>query len=169
MNGVAARREEVHSTGLFVFLSAVAMLFAAFTAAYLVRRTGTDWRRVALPDVTWGATGVLLASSLTMEAARRTMRPAWFRATLALGILFLGLQFLAWRNLAAAGAFLPTRPHASFFYVLTGVHGAHLLGGLAALGFLAARPSRPRAGLCAAYWHCVDGLWAYAFFLLKVL
>jgi cytochrome c oxidase subunit 3 len=81
---------------------------------------------------------------------------------------------VAWRQLAAQGLFLTTNPHSSFFYVLTAVHGAHLLGGVAALALVLVRTWRGRytaqehAGVtnCATYWHFMDLLWVYLFVLL---
>ena len=70
-------------------------------------------------------------------------------------------------DLRAAGVFLPTSPHGSFFYILTGVHGVHVLGGLVALA--AALKRRHLTGLCAGYWHFMGGVWLYILFVLKVL
>lgn len=171
--------------GLWAFLATVTMLFAGLTSAYLVRQTtGADWYRLPLPPVLYFNTVVLFASSLTLERARASLRRArtaalggWLAATLALGLAFLLGQLLAWRRLAAYGLFLPTDPHASFFYVLTGVHAAHLLGGLAALAVTSVfvrRHREPlleahRLKLCSLYWHFVDGVWLYVFFVLFVL
>ena len=66
----AGRREELVRLGLWMFLATVTMLFAAFTSAYVVRRSGSDWRQMALPSTLWLNTIVLGASSLALEAAR---------------------------------------------------------------------------------------------------
>jgi cytochrome c oxidase subunit 3 len=158
------------------------MLFIGFTSAYILRRASTDWRPLAAPPVLWLNTAVLFLSSATLERARRRLRgwdlPAaqgWLAATGILGVLFVGGQFLAWRSLAAAGVFMSSNPHSSFFYLLTGVHVAHLLGGLAwfvaalaTMRRLAYTPGEDGLRLFATYWHFLAVLWAYLLFLLFV-
>lgn len=171
--------------GLWAFLATVAMLFAGFTSAYLVRQTtGSDWNALPLPPILWINTAVLLASSVTLERGRmvsREKRPQalqeWLSVTLLLGLVFLAGQLAAWRTFVAEGILLPTHPHASFFYILTSVHAAHLLGGVAALtaalvAVLRTAPSperEHRLKLCATYWHFVDGAWLYLFLVLFVV
>ena len=170
--------------GTMAIVATVAMLFAAFTAALLVRRTGTDWVQVPLPWIVWLNTAVLLASSAALEVARARVRHGagqslviWLAASGVLGLVFLAGQIAAWRMLAARGVFLPTSPHAAFFYMLSGIHGAHVIGGLAALAWTLRRalrgaytPAR-HAGLnhVAIYWHFVGGVWIYLFIVLSTL
>ncbi len=92
-----------------------------------------------------------------------------------LGLAFLGGQYLAWQQLHARGVFLSTNPHHSFFYVLTGVHALHLLGGLVwglvsvvRLRALALTPGEDGLRLFATYWHFLGALWLYLLFLLFV-
>ncbi len=169
--------------GLWALLVTISMLFAGFTSAYLVRRAAGGWTPIPLPPVLWLNTFILLVSSATMEGARRALRSwslgalkRWLSVTMVLGVVFLGGQVLAWQDLARRGIFLPTNPHSSFFYLLTAVHGLHLLGGLIALGVVLVRawqerytPYHPAVGLCATYWHFVDLLWVYLFILLFVV
>lgn len=167
--------------GLWVLLGSLTMLFASFTSAYLVRRTGSDWAPLAIPPILWVSTAVLLASSVTMEAARRSFRRLqplafrkWALATFLLGSLFLLGQLLAWRQLAEQGIYLHSHPHSSFFYVLTGVHAVHIVAGVVAVLYVLAQSWRYRLtpgasvapGLCATYWHFVDGVWLYLFGVL---
>lgn len=167
--------------GLWALLATVSMLFAGFTSAYLIRRAGSDWQPIYLPPILWFNTALLVSSSLTMEAARTSMRRwrmdalrGWLLVTTLLGLGFLIGQLFAWQQLAAQGVYVPTSPHSSFFYMLTGVHGVHLLGGLLALVYALSRtwrfgwtPAEPDAlNLCATYWHFVGGLWVYLFLLL---
>jgi len=121
--------------GLMAILATVAMLFAAFTAALLVRRTGTDWVPVELPMIVWINAVVIAASSVLVEISKRTLRhgddvysPVWLAMGSVLGVFFLVGQWVAWRALIAQGVFLPSSPHAAFFYMLSAVHGAHVLG-----------------------------------------
>jgi cytochrome c oxidase subunit 3 len=167
--------------GVAAFVGAVTMLFLAFTSAYVVRQQEAGWTALAIPPVLWINTALLLASSGTLEWARRRIQrgdePGLRRgveATAALGTMFVVGQVFAWRQLGAQGMFLSTNPHSSFFYVLTATHGAHLLGGIAALGVVLVRTWQHRytagghAGLvnCAVYWHFLDLLWLYLFVLL---
>ena len=140
------------------------MLFVGFTSAYMVRRASGGWRRLAPPALLWLNTAVLLASSAA--AGGGAAPPArWDLAgarlalavTGALGVLFVAGQLAAWRSLAARGVFLASNPHSSFFYLLTGLHVVHLLGGLAWFAVAFARLRRlalhPRRGRPGAVRH----------------
>lgn len=180
----ALPREGAYPAGLMGVLATVTMLFAAFTAALLVRRAGHDWVPVDLPRIVWVNAAVIMASSIAVElgrqAARVGMQPlAYTRIAggLVLGALFLTGQVMAWRALAARGVFIPTTPHAAFFYLLSAVHGLHVLGGLGALAWavrrLARSPGLPlaRASLAqvAVFWHFVGALWLYLLAVLTIL
>jgi cytochrome c oxidase subunit 3 len=166
MDLAAERRDGSNATVLAALIATGAMLFTTFTASYLIRRTGADWTPVSMPGVVWAGTAVIAASSAAVEVARRRRSRAWIAATLALGVAFLALQLVAWRALAARGLFLPTTPHASFFYLLSAVHGAHVVAGLAAL---AAALRAARVDLAATWWHFVGGAWVYVLAMLTVL
>jgi cytochrome c oxidase subunit III len=167
--------------GMAAALAAVTMLFVAFTTAYLARRAEPGWGTVVMPPVLWLTTAILLASSGTVEWARRRIAagdiPGLQRglaATAWLGGAFLLGQIAAWRSLAAQGAYISTTPHSGFFYLLTGAHGLHLIGGLGALGIILWKAyagrygvaSHAGVGVFALYWHFMDLLWLYLFALL---
>lgn len=174
-------------TGIWVGLSAIAMTFAALTSALYVREgAATDWHHIVLPPIIFFNTLALIASSVTLEVARRRVaafmrgeesnrsRPMlWLQMTMLLGLVFVVGQYLAWLNLRAQGLYLPTNPNSSFFYVFTGVHVIHVLGGLGGLSRVmlkfrsTARPLR-RSTIDATsyYWHFMGMLWIY---LLGVL
>ncbi len=181
VGGGPADRRFVNRLGMLVGLAGITMLFAAFTSAYIVRSGGADWVALDPPPVLWFGTALILFSSVSLERARRAFgagRLAAFRnamiVTTALGVGFLVCQFASWQALADAGVYLQSHPKSSFFFVLTGVHGAHLLGGLVTLAIVAVLaavgrlvPGRSDAPtLAAIYWHFVGGLWVY---LLAVL
>lgn len=177
-------RENQLRLGLWMFLATVTMLFAAFTSAYIVRRSGSDWRHVALPPILWLNTLILAASSLAVEAANRyglyrrwRASAAAFALAVAFGIAFLAGQMIAWRQMVAAGVYLPSSPHSSFFYMLTGAHGAHVVAALAVLTWgssstrWAARNPRAwsvRLELCRTFWHYLGGLWVFLFALVSL-
>jgi cytochrome c oxidase subunit 3 len=164
---------DVAALGMWLALTAIAMLFLALISAFVVRRgLGTDWIPVQLPALVWANTGVLLLSSLTLELGRRALRSgrtdnglAW--TTLGLGVTFLVGQMLAWKQLISQGVSVGATPYGSFFYVLTGTHAVHLAAGV--LGLLAAAlwPRQgwkgvPRSGatkVAGLYWHFMDILW----------
>ena len=164
-------------------LGGILMFFMALTSAYIVRKgTGGDWRAIQLPAVVWLNTAVLVLSSITLECARRRFAAgslasfrSWWLITTALGVAFLAGQIAAWRELVLSGVFLATNPSSSFFYVLTAAHALHLVGGVIALGYVAARSNEHlvrRGGLPAdvagVYWHFMDGLWVFLFLLLTL-
>ena len=137
--------------GMWLALSAILMMFAALTSAYVFRSTRAqqEWQVFAVPPMLWVSTLLILASSATFEAARRAghrgrheLYRNWLLVSLLLGFGFLASQLLAWRELVGHGIYLATNPHSSFFYLLSGLHGLHLLGGILGLSYLAVRARR---------------------------
>jgi cytochrome c oxidase subunit 3 len=171
----------VAGAGLRLFMAVVGILFALLVSAYFMRMDSPDWQSPPLPRLLVANTFLLLVSSLALQAAAvAARRNDESRADLLMGagagaaIAFLGGQLLAWRQLADEGYFLATNPGNSFFYLLTGLHGVHLAGGLAALGVaafhardgVAAEPARSALGLCAVYWHFLLAVWLVLYALL---
>ena len=162
-------------TGVWVGIAAIAMSFAAYTSALMVRQDGApDWQHFRLPPILYLNTVVLLASSGTLMLARRR-GVTWVGLTLGLGLLFLGGQVFAWKQLAAQGLYLSTTPGSSFFYVFTVLHALHLVGGIVALGYImrrmrAATEGPPLGALRAVslYWHFMGVLWLYLLVILAV-
>ena len=164
----AVARHDANRTLLAALLATVGMLFAAFTAAYLERRVGSDWEAIRLPGIVWPSAFVQLLSSVALEIARRSgRRRSWIAGALGLGVLFLVGQALAWIDLTGQGVFLKTHPYASFFYMLTAVHAVHVLGGIAALGATLRKPQLLE--LSALYWHFVGAVWFYVLIVFSVL
>jgi cytochrome c oxidase subunit III len=145
-----------------------------------------DWRHLSLPPILYFNTLLLLASSFTLEVARRQVgcymrgrrvgiaHPArWLYITLFLGLLFITGQYLAWLQLRAQGLFMATNPSSSFFYVLTAAHALHVLGGLGGLTRVIRKFNRStlrKSTLDATsrYWHFMDVLWVYLMLLLWI-
>jgi len=147
-----------------VLLGVVAMLFAGFTAAYFIRRPSPDWVPIAIPSWSWLGTAALVVSSALLEGARRRQNRSLLGASILLGFVFLGSQVLSWNELSAAGVYLPSTPHGSFYFMLTAVHGVHLLCGLLALIYTAVRRAEIR--WVAGYWHFMGLIWLYTLLLL---
>ena len=167
--------------GLGVFLAVVSSLFVLFISAYVMRMQVADWAEMPTPTVLWFNTGVLILSSVALQyayvAARRGRMEGVGEGLIAGGLFavtFLVGQLFAWRQLNAAGYFLAANPANAFFYVFTGLHGLHLLGGLVALALTADKvwrgfdlgQMRLSVKLCAIYWHFLLLLWFVLFTLL---
>lgn len=173
--------------GLWAFLAVITSLFALFISAYYMRMghghgVVTDWMPVVEPRILWLNSALLVAGSVAMQWARanllRGRGRAAFDALLVAGLAtlaFLGGQFFAWQQLAAAGFFGPRNPALAFFYLLTAVHGAHLLGGLFVWARTLSRmrrrdyeliEARFSVELCAIYWHYLLIVWLVLFALL---
>ncbi len=179
--GTGASRLPAAKIGLGVFLAVVGSLFALFLSAYLMRMEMADWRPLPAPTVLWLNTGLLILSSVALQWAQTNARRGDVEAVqtglLAAGVLALGFlagQLIAWRQLDAAGYYLASNPANTFFYVLTALHGLHLLGGIVALGRTTARAWRGIAveklrmsvELCAIYWHFLLLIWLILFGLV---
>ena len=144
--------------GLGVFLAVVGCLFALFTSAYFMRMGLSDWRALPVPPILWLNTGVLVLSSVALQCAliaARNGQMDMVRLGLVTGGLtafaFLVGQLMAWRDLEAGGFFLTANPANSFFYLITGMHGLHIVGGLVGLGRTTVKGLEPRDDARAAY------------------
>jgi len=190
--------------GIFFALASDLMFFVAIVSTFFVSQsTGhfdaynnyvNEWSPTLIPPILWLNTAVLILSSITMEMARRRMfheidvmdewlglgkpitRAAipWVAATVVLGILFLIGQWIAWTQLALQHVFFLSNPSSHFFYLITGVHGIHLILGIFALaaalvGLYVSRSLESRQIMvdCAAwYWHSMGIFWLFLFTLL---
>ena len=170
--------------GLLILLAVITSLFGLFTAAYWMRMEHAhgDWIPLAVPRVLWLNTTLLILSSAGMQwasgAARRSQAQRVRVALITAGVFawaFLAGQLLAWRQLSASGYFVASNPAVAFFYLLTAVHGLHLLGGLLVWGKTVGRLARPGAELidvrssvelCTVYWHFLLLVWLILFAVL---
>lgn len=168
--------------GLWLLLAVMTSFFGLLISAYGMRMEFADWQPLAVPDLLWANTAMLVASSAAFQwtrwaAARKHAEGV--RAGLALSGLFafafLAGQVLAWQQLNASGQFLASSAASAFFYLLTGLHGLHLIGGLAVWGRTTARILGVRSklddvrlsiDLCAVYWHFLLAVWLVLFAVL---
>jgi len=153
----AALRARVAATGAWLASGAMITLFSALASALVIRRgIGGDWASLALPPILWLNTALLASSGAAVEVRR------WGAAAL-LGAAFLAGQAWAWQSLGLA---LSSGPAAAFFYVLTGVHAAHVAGGVAALAWNSWRATPGSTAAARIYWHTLGGLWMVVLCLL---
>ena len=170
--------------GLLILLAVITSLFGLFISAYWMRMEHAhgDWIPLAVPRVLWLNTTLLILSSAGMQwasgAARRSQAQRVRVALITAGVFawaFLAGQLLAWRQLSASGYFVASNPAVAFFYLLTAVHGLHLLGGLLVWGKTVGRLARPGAELidvrssvelCTVYWHFLLLVWLILFAVL---
>ena len=167
--------------GLRVLLAVVTVLFSLLVVAYGDRLAVADWRPLPEPWLLWLNTVFLILSSVALQWA--CVGAGWHRMdAMKAGLLgggvfafaFLAGQVLAWQQLVALGYFAKTNPANAFFYLITGLHGAHLLGGLVAWGWTSAKVwrgfdiARVRLSveLCTVYWHFLLVVWLVLFALL---
>jgi len=181
----AEARGDLVRLGVWIFLGTVAMLFAAFASAYIVRRSGADWRPLTLPPVLWGNTVVLLMASAMLEAGARLgasrrwqLAGAAFGLALLLSLAFVIGQVIAWRALVSAGIYLPTNPSSSFFFMLTGAHALHVVAalGVTAWGCWMTWGGGPRDGVrwqtsadvARVFSHFLFAVWLFVLALVSL-
>ncbi len=167
--------------GLKVFLAVATVIFSLLLVAYVERMDMGDWRPLQEPWLLWPNTAVLILSSIALYWAVVSARRgdgAGLRWSLlvggALAAVFLVGQLVAWRQLIALGYFASSNPANAFFYLITGLHGLHLLGGLVAWVRTMGKLRRgyeiaqlgPSVELCAIYWHFLLAVWLILFCLM---
>lgn len=175
------RRIHPHKFTLWVAIGSIVMMFAALTSAYIVKKNQANWLEFDLPKVFWYSTVTILVSSVTIHLALKAFKAremgryrSLITVTAVLGLLFITLQYLGFRDLEMRNIALTgpkSNSAASFLFVITGLHMVHVLGGVIALLviFIRAFASRTKTysalpiELAATYWHFVDVLWIYLF------
>lgn len=167
----------LYRLGVALACGAITTFFAALVIAYYWRKASPGvWDQIALPRTLWISTAIILVSSVVFEAARRlygrgqhALSARLMLITACLGTAFLAAQVSAWRALVAQGAYMQQNPYSSFFYIFTGLHAAHLLGGLIVLAVvvLGRNPRRETVDATAFYWHFLGLLWIVLFVVLS--
>jgi len=173
---------------LWLGIGSIIMSFAGLTSAYIVKKGAGYWVEFSLPQFFTFSTMVVAASSIFMQLAyfsfkkmKDKLAVTFLSITFALGLVFLWMQYSGWLELTAKGIELDGNPSGSFVYVISGLHFAHIVGGLIAMFFLWATmllrlrkpikklmnevdPERNTGlKLMTTYWHFVGILWVYLF------
>ncbi len=164
---------------VWLFIVSIVMIFASLTSAYIVRQAEGDWLYFDIPPIFYVSTGIILLSSLTMHLAYWHTKKdnignvkVWLFLTTILGFGFLATQWQGWKELQTLGVFFAgndANVSGSFFYVLSGLHGAHIISGIIYLIIILVATFRyeihsktlTRMQMCATFWHFLDGLWIY--------
>ncbi len=168
-------------TGLFMFLAVVSSFFMLFIITYYTRSRFPDWEMLADPGILWVNTVILVLASVALQAASNaakknntgTMRIALIAGGV-LTLAFIAGQMNAWDQMVTAGFYAQDNPSYAFFYLLTGLHALHLLGGMWFLGRLGFRMNQTgneekvmqSITLCTTYWHFLLIVWLVLFTLL---
>jgi cytochrome c oxidase subunit III len=166
---------------MWLFIGSVVMLFASLTSAYIVRQAEGNWLYFELPGILTISTVIILLSSVTMQwaywAAKKDslqMVKTLVSVTTLLGVGFLVLQFYGWKDLVASQVYLVGNPSGSFLYVITGLHGLHIISAIVYLMIVLVSTFRFQVHsknllqmeMCTTYWHFLGGLWLYLFVFL---
>jgi cytochrome c oxidase subunit III len=177
---VSTQRKKIHphKFTLWVALGSIIMMFAGLTSAFIVKKAQPEWTTVLMPKMFYYSTAVLLISSLTVQMALKAFKERNMRqyrslitVTAILGIVFIGMQIIGFSQIWNAGTDLRGSGGGQFLYIIFGLHGLHVLGGVIALliMFFKAFSSKVRnynpvsVELISTYWHFVDLLWIYLF------
>jgi cytochrome c oxidase subunit 3 len=168
---------------MWLFMASVMMLFASLTSAYIVREAEGNWLYFELPNLFYYTSVIIILSSITMQwayfAARRddaSKVRLLVAITSVLGVAFLVGQFMAWGELVRNSVYFVGNPSGSFLYVLTGLHGLHIISAVIFLLVVLYSASKLRVNsknmaqmeMCTTYWHFLGGLWIYLFIFFIV-
>lgn len=180
-------RNKIHPKkfALWAACASMAMLFTALTSAYMVRQSSGNWLEFPLPNIFFVNTLIILLSSvalhvsyLSFKKGKESLYKGLLLVSLILGFAFVYMQFQGWEALKDMGVPLKLNPSGDFIYAISGIHLAHILGGLTALMIACivaftrvfkVTPARQlRFELTLTYWHFVDGLWLYLMFFWSI-
>ena len=166
---------------LWLFIVSICMLFAGLTSAYIVKKSDGRWLQFDMPDMFLYSTVVLVLSSVAMhwtylKAKDNSLKAVkiGITATAAIAIAFFYMQYLSWVKLVSQDVFLVGNPSGSFVYIFSGLHLAHLIGGLVFLlvifldtmNYKVHSKSMLAIEMCTTYWHFLGGLWIYLYLFL---
>jgi cytochrome c oxidase subunit 3 len=175
------RKIHPHKFTLWVAIGSILMMFAGLTSAYIVKRSQASWLMLEIPVIFWYSTAAILASSITVQLSLKALKARdmmvykrWLMITAVLGVLFLVLQIVGFKQFGANDIRLigaGSNASYSFLLAISGLHGLHVLGGVIALVVIAIQAFRVATRtyntvpleVAATYWHFVDALWIYLF------
>ncbi len=179
------RRNSIHPQkfALLAAMASIVMMFGAFTSAYIVKQSAGNWLEFSMPIIFYISTIAILGSSFALHRAFQRLTISnkdsfkfWLIVGSILAISFVVLQYYGWQALYTKGVDLKGNVSGSFFYLLTGIHVLHVLGGIAALATVLLKvfftPFKindkriHKFDLVVTYWHFVDALWVYLFLFL---
>jgi cytochrome c oxidase subunit 3 len=173
-----------HKFTLWVGIGSILMMFAGLTSAYIVKRNQANWTTFEVPMMFWISTVAIVLSSLTLYLASKSFKErlmsryrSLMAATLVLGVLFIVLQFVGFKQLWDQGLTLQGNVAYSFLYVIVGLHALHVIGGLIALLVMSLKAFSTKTRIYSAvpvelistYWHFVDVLWIYLLIFLLMI
>ncbi|MEO6682692.1 MAG: cytochrome c oxidase subunit 3 [Ginsengibacter sp.] len=180
------KKEKLHPLkyNLWVGLASIVMMFAAFSSAFIIKRSQGNWISFDLPLIFWYSTGVMILSSITIILSRKAFQNRemgayikWLITTLVLGLLFILMQYIGFTQLWDRGITLTRNVAFSFLYVIVGLHALHVLGGIVAMLFVFGKALNRKQkmytstpiDLMNTYWHFVDLLWIYLLIFLVMV
>lgn len=182
---VINKRNRIHPQkfALLASMASIVMMFGALTSAYIVKQAAGNWLEFSMPMLFYASTFVILSSSFTLNKAWHSLNKTdkdgfirWLWTGVILAVTFVVLQYYGWLALFEKGVDLKGNVSGSFFYLLTGIHALHVLGGIAALvivifkvyftKFPITENRVHKFDMVVTYWHFVDALWVYLFLFL---
>lgn len=186
-NVIINKRNKIHphKFALWAAMASITMMFGAFTSAYIVKQAAGNWLEFTIPNEFYFSTVIILLSSVTLHTSFTSFKSGnesnykrLLVLSLILGLAFVVLQYYGWTELYSRGVDLKGNVSGSFFYLLSGIHALHVLGGIAAmivallhaftLKFNISDRRINRFDLVINYWHFVDFLWLYLFIFLLI-
>ncbi len=173
-----------HKFTMWVGIASIVMMFAGLTSAYIVKKSQANWTTFDIPKIFWYSTLVIILSSITLWLAQNAFRQREMQkyrtlvvGTLILGVLFIVMQLIGFNQLVQNGFTLTKNVSFSFLYIIVGLHGLHVVGGIIALLvlFIKAFSKKIRnydivpVEVMSTYWHFVDFLWIYLLIFLIMI
>jgi len=187
--------QKAHKFSMLLAIVGITMAFGGLTSAYIVRKGAGNWVDFPMPSEFFTSTIIIILSSVIMHVAHISNKKGYYKMsifalaiTIILGLMFAYFQYSGWQHLTSQGIYLDGNPSGSFFYVITGMHAAHVVGGILFLlvalinsiwRFIVKKEKstiiegtgtalKVRTDLLTIYWHFMDGLWIYLFIFLYI-
>jgi len=173
-----------HKFTLWVGIGSILMMFAGLTSAYIVKRNQAGWLTFDLPPAFWYSTAVMVLSSVSLFLALRSFKERimsryriMMAVTMVLGVLFIILQVIGFKQLWHVGVTFTGNVSYSFLYAIVGIHAVHVLGGVITLVVMSLKAFNSKiksystvpVELISTYWHFVDLLWIYLLVFLIMI